>query len=617
MCGICGVLYIDVQRPVDRERLIRMRDIMKYRGPDDEGLFLQANVGLGHRRLSIIDLSGGHQPLSNEDNSVWVVYNGEIYNYSELRNELIARGHIFKTKSDTEVLVHLYEEHGVELLSKLNGMFAFAIWDEKKKNLFLARDRLGIKPLYYYFQAGEFLFASEIKAVLEGGNVRRKINDAALSEFLLFRYVSGAQTLFENIYNVLPGQYLMLEKGGLTTKKYWEIPDSGADGGLDEAGYLHDLHEMVNDAVKIRLISDVPLGTFCSGGVDSSAVSAYVSKIVGAQLNTFSVGFYEQKYDESNYAKQVSKQYDTNHHSIKISNQEFAEVLPQLIWHNDEPLNHPNSVQIYFISKYAKQFVTVVLTGEGADELFGGYPRYFIPQFCYYHHQLNGLCKSLLHSLLRCVKNRKIQLIANVLPYSLQKAGVFNSAWVDEVLVRNILHNGLQDALGYRMDCLGEHDFVSKDDLTRRLLILDIKTYLVSILNRQDKMSMAASIESRVPLLDYRIVEFSQNIPVSLKLKRFDTKYIWKKLALRVLPEEIVNRKKCGFGVPMAQWLKDQTGMGRYLELLRDAKFRNRGYYAASIVNKLIADHLKGLADNSQILWELINFELWAQRFID
>ena len=617
MCGICGIVYHDQNRAIEQDMMVRMKDIITHRGPDDDGLYIKGNVGLGFRRLSIVDLSSGHQPMCNEDGTVWVIFNGEIYNHADLRKELVACGHIYKTRSDTESIIHLYEEYGVDGFQKMNGMFGIALWDARKHRLVLVRDRLGIKPLYYHHTPECFIFGSEIKAILESKKYKPEFNDAGLREFLIFRYIAGENTPFKGILNLLPGHILILENGKISTKKFWDLPSPKASTATSETVAIEQLDELLEDSVRLRLMSDVPLGTFNSGGLDSSLVSAYAAKLSNLQLNTFSVGFHEPDFDESAYAMTVSKRYQTNHHVITVDNRLFADSLADLIWFNDEPLNHANSVQIYHISKLAKEFVTVVLTGEGSDEIFGGYPRYLIARM----HTVFGHAplpiRVLAGDILALLRMRRVKKVGQAMSLSPVESVVMNSALIEPALVDQVLvDKSRADFIDSRLSLIGNPS-ISKDNLVDCLTRLDLKTYLVSILNRQDKMSMAASIESRVPFLDYRIVEWGLKIPQSLKFGNYQTKAIVKKLGERMLPKEIVYRKKSGFGVPVGKWLRDSSGLGRYLELFSEPRFRQRGYFNVGQIDRLVNEHRSGKKDNGELLWELINLELWQRIFIE
>ncbi len=618
MCGICGIVNTDFDNKVDRDNLVKMRDTMIHRGPDDEGLYLKDNVGLGFRRLSIIDLQYGHQPMCNEDGTIWITFNGEIYNHSELRKELISRGHSYKTKCDTESIIHLYEEYGIEGFKKMNGMFALAIWDNNEKKLILARDRLGIKPLYFTRTNEGLVFASEIKSILKYNRIKKELNSDVLSEYLLFRFPAGDKTMFKDIKNLLPGHAAVFQNGILETSILWDLIDCKNRLDFDESEILRQFEELLSDSVRLRLMSDVPLGTFCSGGVDSSLVSAHAQRLSRLNLNTFSVGFHEAEFDESYYAELVSKKYETVHHQMKIDNYMFAESLPRLIWHNDEPLNHANSVQIYHISKLAKQSVTVVLTGEGADELFGGYPRYLIARTCGQFYRMPNFFKTFMGRMAHLSSSHRIKKMSRFLPLPLTEILAFNSYFTEWELVKRILDVdfNLQTAINSRLSLLGDYN-LKPDNLMEYLFKLELKTYLVSILNRQDKMSMAASIESRVPFLDHRLVEWGLSVPSGFKLKGVQTKYIVKKLSEKMLPNEVIYRKKSGFGVPISEWLRDKKGMGKYLDLVTEPRCKERGYWKPAEIDRLVTQHLSGDSDNGDILWEIINLELWSRIFLD
>jgi len=616
MCGICGIINTDSENTVAPEILVKMNDVMTHRGPDDEGTYINNNVGLGFRRLSIIDLAGGHQPMANEDDSIWIVFNGEIYNHTDLRKELISKGHIYKTQSDTETIIHLFEEEDINCFSRLNGMFSCAIWDNNRKRLVIARDRLGIKPLYFTASPDFIIFASEIKAILENHHISREFNKEVLEEFITFRFVAGENTCFKGIRNLLPGHILIWENGDFQINKFWDVTPSPPLESIDEATALDQFEELLEDSVKLRLMSDVPLGTMCSGGIDSGLTTAYATEFSNFTLNTFSVGFQEAEYDESRYALQVAQKYQTHHHPLQIDNKTFADSLPKMIWYNDEPLNHPNSIQIFHLSKLAKQIVTVLLTGEGADELFAGYPRYQILKICGRSHWIPGSGRQLLKQIFNITNSRRLEKLGYYFPMSKPELLVFNSAFVKRQLARSILTETYDEPFAYRFSLL-ENSRLKNSNLLTHQLYLDMKTYLVSILNRMDKMTMAAKVEGRVPFLDHRMVEWSFKLVDQLKQKGFQSKYIVKKLGEKKLPREIIHRQKSGFGVPLTDWLRDRNGMGRYLELFTEPTFKQRGYFKSSVIDRIVKDHLARKDDYSEILWEIINFELWHREFID
>lgn len=613
MCGIVGIAYKDIERSCDAQIIISMRDLQVHRGPDDKGLFIHKNVGLGHRRLSIIDLCGGHQPMTNEDGNLWIVYNGEIYNFKQIREELVKRGHIFKTNSDTEVILHLYEEKGPDCVKELNGMFAFAIWDKRKKELFLARDRMGIKPLYYVETEDGFAFSSEIKSLFQSGIIHAECNDEAIVEYFVFRDVSGQNTLFRGIKSLLPGHTLLFKEKCITINQYWSVFSEKENEEVSLNYAEEELSHLIQDAIKIRLMSEVPLGTFCSGGIDSSLVTAIAAQQVNHPINTFSVGFYEKDYDESPYAKIVSEQYGTNHHTIKLNNKEFCELLPRMIWQNDEPLNFANSIQIYAISKLAKEHVTVVLTGEGADELFAGYPRYYIPKILEWYNHFPFFLKKLMVRGSSFFKDHRIGKLKYYSRFSMEDVILYNSSFLKKDFILEILPNCTFEGFLFREESLAKGSSLRYDPITN-VSILDQQNYLLSILNRQDKMSMAASIESRVPFLDHRIVELSNKLPSDHKINRFQTKVILKKIARRYLPEEIVNRKKSGFGVPLGRWLREPGGMCKTLDALSN-DLNIADYFEKRLLEKNVSEHKSGMKDHSELLWAVINFQMWRRIF--
>ena len=610
MCGIVGIVHLDPERPCLREPLVHMRDLMRHRGPDEEGIFLGDQAGLGHRRLSIIDLSSGQQPMCNEDGTLWIVYNGEIYNYRDLYGDLLSRGHTFKSRCDTEVILHMYEEEGENCLGHFNGMFAFAIWDRRNRTLFLARDRMGVKPLYYAMTKDAFLFSSEIKSLVGSGYLDAACNDDALLEYFLYRCTSGESTLFKGVRSLLPAQTLVLRGGRVNFRNYWSLlPPPGAEPN-DPREATEKLDALIRESVRLRMVSDVPLGTFCSGGLDSSLVTALASGMVEGPINTFSVGFHEPEYDESRYARLVSSAYRTIHHEILVGNEEFSEHLPKMIWHNDEPLNFANSVQIFALSRLARQYVTVVLTGEGSDELFAGYSRYYIPKILDRMRRLHLPASMLLKIFSSLSGDHRPRKLLELVDLPIRDVVLRNSAFLRREFVEPLLARKFDLDIRFRENLFDE-SAKQGVDLIANLSLLDQQTYLVSILNRQDKMSMAASIESRVPFLDYRIVEFANALPPSSKQKHLNGKRIVKKIAERYLPREIVYRKKSGFGVPVAKWMREKRGLG---PLLGDCvESCPSEYFDPSRVSNLYTAHRKGREDHSEALWAYMNFTIWLR----
>lgn len=611
MCGIAGILYKSRDHVVDPEILVGMRDCMIYRGPDEEGIYLDENLGLAHRRLSIIGLSTGRQPLSNTEGTIRIVYNGEIYNYLDLRKQLEKKGYQFHTETDTEVIIHLYAEYGKDCVSYLNGMFAFAIWDARTRSLFLARDRLGVKPLYYSDTDDAFVFGSEVKSLLASGCVPSSCNHSAVYEYFLYRSVSGEQTLFDGVRSLLPGHRMSVIDGRADIDRYWSHT-TGDIQNLDINDSVVELKKLLEDAVRIRMMSEVPLGTFCSGGVDSSLVTAIAAGLSNQPINTFSVGFDESAYDESEYAKIVSNKYRTKHHEIRVSSAEFAEYLPELVRLNDEPLNFANSVHIFALSKHAKKYVTVILTGEGADELFLGYPRYQAPRIAGYIGRLGFLMSPLIGMGNLLLKDARLAKLRSYLEMSRVDRLLLNSAVTSRDALEKVLNPDIPHSLEYRERVLEEA--MGLDDVLAQLSVQDQKTYLVSILNRQDKMSMGASIEARVPFLDYRIAEFANSIKSSAKITGFEAKKIVKKVAEAYLPREVIYRRKSGFGVPLAEWFREDN---RISELARS--FINEAEYSEymdkSSMIKLLSEHRDGRADHSELLWTAVNFLVWKDQY--
>jgi asparagine synthase (glutamine-hydrolysing) len=608
MCGIAGLVYRDPARPCLDETVTAMRDVMSYRGPDDAGNYLDGPLGLGHRRLSIIDLGGGHQPMSDARGANWIIFNGEIYNYRESRAALIQKGHTFRTHSDTEVILQLYADRGERCVEALNGMFAFAIWDAERRSLFLARDRMGVKPLYYTETPEAFLFASEIKSLFASGHVTARCREEALGEYLLFRQVAGPETLFEGVRSLPPGCTMTVTDGRIEIKRYWSPRPAAEPLQLEPGEAIRRFGELFEDSVKLRLISDVPVGTLCSGGVDSSLVTAMAAKLKGDAVNTFSIGFSESDYDESSYALMVSEQYKTIHHRLAIGNVEFADLFPKMVWHNDEPLDFANSVHIYGLSRLAKQFVTVVLTGEGSDELFAGYPRYRIPGLAGKVRAVPASLRGLAASLTGDSRLVKLNRFASLTP---DEALLYNSSYLRPEVARE-LSPRLEARLDFRRACLEAGRQLGLDSVGR-VSLLDEETFLVGILHRQDKMSMAASIESRVPFMDYRIAEFANRLPTSHKVAKGSSKEIVKAFARTVLPTSIVDRRKSGFGVPLAAWMRSDEGLGARLTGLPDSP--TAGVFDAGVLRRLVAEHRSGARDHSELLWTALNVATWRDAF--
>jgi asparagine synthase (glutamine-hydrolysing) len=631
MCGIAGIVAADRLHPDDRGRAIQMRDIISHRGPDDAGLFVDESAALAHRRLSIVDLAAGHQPLANERDSIWIVFNGEIYNHAEVRRELEASGHHYRTRSDTETIVHAYEQWGDDCVERLRGMFAFAIWDAPKRRLMLSRDRLGVKPLYWALAGGRLLFASEIKAILESGLVHAEANESRLPELLGTRYLSGSETLFKGIHRLLPGHTLVFERGEIAIREYWDIPVGRADHsleGLSDAAIVARFRELLEEAVRVRLMSDVPLGMFLSGGLDSSAIAALMSTMIDRPLQTFSVAFKDRAFSELDYARQVSTAIKADAHEIVIDDEDFFGALPKLIWHEDEPIAHPSSIPLYFVSALARQHVTVVLTGEGSDELLAGYGKY--PR-ALVNWRAGGAYESVPASLRGWIAGSVVPRLPGRAARYAKRSFLAMPRTPEAMFFDNFAAIGLKRQASLLSAPLAAQATLAgaygpsrsyfdapggSSTMLDRLLYTDLKTYLVELLMKQDQMSMAASIESRVPFLDHKLVEFAAGLPGRLKLRGFTTKWILREAVRSILPPEILTRKKMGFPVPFSGWMKGQwQDVAR--DVLLDTRSRQRGIVDPAAVERLIAAHASGEAEGGDAIWSLLNLELWYRTHID
>jgi asparagine synthase (glutamine-hydrolysing) len=629
MCGICGAFYFDKERHVDRSVLESMNGQITHRGPDESGFYLVDNVGIAMRRLSIIDLQSGQQPVTNEDGSIWLVYNGEIYNHAELRRQLEERGHRYRSHSDTETIVHLYEEYGQECVKHLRGMFAFALWDSRRRTLFVARDRLGIKPLYFLNEGGLFLFASEIKALLVHPGVRPELNRPALPEFLAFGYLAGSRTMFEGIQKLLPGHTVEIDETGRTQiAAYWDVQGVNEETH-SEKYYVQSYRDLLEEAVASHLMSDVPLGMFLSGGLDSSTIAALMSKIRKEPIETFAVGYGEEAYSELRYARIVADHIGSVHHEVRVSREEFFEALPKLVWHEDEPIVWPSSVSLYFVSQLARERVKVVLTGEGSDETLAGYARY---AWTIWNSRFDHIYRSLIPSVVR--RGIREQLAASSslganLRRRLQHTflGRNGESWTSfyfdnfySAFPESDQQDLLVDPGQYNLDS-AYHDVLhywqaSKGDMLDRLLYTDVKTYLVELCMKQDQMSMAASIESRVPFLDHVLVEFASSIPARFKIRGMTGKHTLKEGVRDLLPESIIHRRKVGFSTPLASWLR-----GPQLELVENMLLSDRsvsrGLFQRESLRRLFRQHRANQYDHTDRIWRLLNFEIWQRVFLD
>lgn len=626
MCGICGVTYFDSTKSVREEEVKRMCAVIQHRGPDDEGIVTLGSLGMGMRRLSIIDLVTGKQPISNEDDSIWIVFNGEIYNHLELKSELLKKGHTFKTNSDTEAILHAYEEYGEACPQKLNGMFGFAIYDQKKGTLFLARDRLGIKPLYYYHDGKKFAFGSELKSILQVPDIPREVDLRALDVFLSFEYIPSPLSIFKGISKLPPGHSLTLRDGKIALKKYWELSFAeNLEATEDEL--CEQLVALLEDAVKIRLMSDVPLGAFLSGGIDSSSIVALMSKVMDRPVKTFSVGFKEASYNESEYARTVAKYYHTEHYEFMLE-ANALELTEKLFGVLDEPFGDFSIFPTYLVSKMARQHVTVSLSGDGGDELFAGYDTYIANRMGDAYLRVPALLRKGL-----------VQPVLNWIPPTGKKKGLINRAkrfaegmrlprdlehtrwmiFLQEAEKQRLYSPEMQRALGDFQSYQFIRDYFARSHTTDRLnrqLYVDIKTYLVDdILVKVDRMSMATSLEARVPFLDHRVVEFTATIPSSLKLQGKTTKYLLKKAMAKQLPPDILKRGKEGFSIPIKNWLKHDL-KELMMDILSPDRIRHEGFFDVNSVERLKTEHLSGKENHSHRLWAMMVFGIWQDYFL-
>ncbi len=609
---------------VQAAQVHRMCQTIVHRGPDDEGIYAQGRVGLGMRRLSIIDLSGGHQPIHNEDKTIWLVYNGEIYNFPELRRGLIDRGHAFYTHTDTEVIIHLYEELGADCVKKLRGMFALALYDEKKQSLLLARDRLGKKPLHYAVHQGRLLFGSEIKTILAVAPELAQTDTEGLLQYFYFGYIPDPRTAFRGIHKLPPGHLLEYADGKTKTREFWDVPAYGTHDAMSEEECLEELERRLEEAVRIRLISDVPLGALLSGGVDSSIIVALMARVSTQPVKTFSIGFEAEQFNEAEYARLVAKSFGTDHHEL-VLNPNLEETLTFLSGMLEEPFGDSSMLPTYYVSRMAREHVTVALSGDGGDELFAGYDRYLI-----------------------AMERRKFDRIPNWLGriyrdqvHPWMPAGMYgkNLAWNASLTARDRYLDDVSylPAL-HRERSLFSEDFLrmaeqlpdpleqwqhyydnapAKDSLSR-LLYLDTKTYLTAdILAKVDRMSMATSLEVRVPMLDHEFVEWVAALPVDWKFRMGTRKFILKKLAERLgIPSELLHRRKQGFQLPLVEWMRDSM-KDQYLRVLLEPRTLQRGYFKPEAVRALIDEHTRGRRNRSGILWRMLVLELWHRNFME
>jgi asparagine synthase (glutamine-hydrolysing) len=627
MCGIAGFVNTSPASSGSASTLRRMTDAIAHRGPDDTGVWHDEWASLGHRRLSIIDLATGQQPMTNETGELWIVYNGEIFNHAALRPALEQAGHRYHSHCDTETILHAWEQYGPDCVKYFRGMFAFAIWDKTRQQLFCARDRLGIKPFYYFWNGRTFAFASEIKALFEHPSISPSLRAAALPEYFTFGYGSGEETMFQGIRKLMPGHTLLLDlhKGEPQIRQYWDVPLPPAQQSpRSDQEWIAETRRRVEESVEMRLMSDVPLGMFLSGGVDSSAIAAMIRRKADGPVKTFSVGYAEASYSELTYAAEVARLIGTDHHEVVVGMDDFFSALPRLVWHEDEPIAWPSSVSLHFVSQLAAREVKVVLTGEGSDELFAGYTRYSWTRM---NLRMLSAYQGVVPAGLRGLVRRQIatnRLLSRDIRRKLGHSFLGREESIESLYIDNfyspfpaeerkeLLKAGSSG--GYD-NFLGYWDSRAAGPLLPRMLYADQKTYLVELLMKQDQMSMASSIESRVPFLDHTLVEFAMSVPDRLKIHGNVQKHIFKEAVSDLLPAGIVHRKKMGFPTPLRQWLRDRRAFPLLEALLEPA-----GLLASccdlGVIRNLIGDHVAGSYDYTDRIWSLLNLQIWGDTFI-
>jgi asparagine synthase (glutamine-hydrolysing) len=630
MCGICGVVSIRSVEPVERSVLMEMTQLMRHRGPDDQGIYLGKHAGLGSRRLSIIDLEGGRQPITNENETVWIVFNGEIYNYRELRAYLQKRGHIFRTHTDTEVILHLYEEFGSDCVQHLDGIFAFAIWDQSARDLFIARDRMGVKPLYYAEVCDKLIFGSEMKVLLNHPEVEKDIDLISLNEYLSYEYVPSPRTIIRGVHRLSPGHTLRYDKQGVHIERYWNMSLARSESRppVDWRDHAANLYNTLEDAVQKELVSDVPVGVLLSGGIDSSTIAALMVDTYPGTVNSFSIGFEEASFDESNYARMVADHLGTCHHELVLTSQVAADLVPTITDFLDEPFGDSSLIPTFLLSKFASEHVKVVLGGDGGDELFCGYPTLVA-------HRLIEIYERIVPWSVR----------AYVMPKILDWMPVSFSNISFDFRVRRFLAGRGVPLQARHHRWLGSFFDEEKEDLLQswikpvlrdtyarayeharecdarlplnEIIYDDIKMYLEGdILYKVDRASMAASLEVRVPLLNRDVVSFASELPLELKLHRFTGKYLLKKCMQGELPREIINRPKKGFNMPVAYWLTGEL-KALVLDMLSKERIKRQGFFDYVYVKQLLDEHFSRQRDNRKLLWTLLMFQLWYDAYIE
>jgi len=633
MCGICGIARSSrAQQSISPSMLTHMRDIITHRGPDASGMFIEDGIALGHRRLSIVDVMHGQQPMASDDGNLQLIYNGEVYNHPTLSAELQSAVVRYRTHCDTETVLRIFERDRYDAPRALRGMFAFAIWDRSRRELFLARDRLGVKPLYYALTPdGSLYFASEIKSILATGAIRPALNLSAFPDYLANHSTSGEETLFAGIKRLLPGHTLRWRDGQVRIDQYWDLTFTGGHrpSATDEKSLTGEYRDRLREAVRMRLMADVPLGCFLSGGIDSAAIAALMTELTGGGVRTFSVAFAEREANELAYARLVASRFKTDHHEVVVEPHEFFAELPRLVWHEDEPIAHPSSIPLYFVSRLAVEHVKVVLTGEGSDETLAGYGRYrtTIYNLAVGHRweQFGGrglrvATRAMIDALpARTALRRRLSRTFLYLPADLPSLYFDNFAVFGRERQRGLLSPEVERQLADIDPYAGIRAYMARTDartLLDQLLYADTKTYLHELLMKQDQMSMAASIESRVPFLDHPLMEFAARLPQRMKLRGLTTKYVLREAMRGLLPDAILTRRKMGFPVPVGRWFA-----GEYRRVLDEfvlgSRAAQRGLFRPDSVRQIVDEHARGEGGHTERLWALVNTEIWHRLYLE
>jgi asparagine synthase (glutamine-hydrolysing) len=627
MCGICGKLEFHPEAKVAPNLVKQMADAIVHRGPDDEGYYVKGQIGLGFRRLSIIDLSGGHQPLANENDTIWIIFNGEIYNYQELRAELISKGHLFRTKSDTEVIVHLFEEYGRDCVQKLRGMFAFAIWDSVKKSLFLARDRVGIKPLYYYLSENFLSFGSEMKAILVDPAVRREIDPAMIDRFLTYYYVPGSQTLLRNFFKLDPGHWLVVQDGKIRIERYWDLDFPQVDNHESAEALEQQLVALLDESVQLHMISDVPVGVLLSGGVDSTAMLSFASQKTDKPVSSYTIGFsYPGVVDERPFARLAAERFGSKLYEISITAAEFASFLPEYVRYMEEPVCEPAAVALYYVSKLASQYVKVLISGEGGDEAFAGYHNYmylfWLETIKNALGPLRGPVGQGMDTVGRISNSRVLKKYAPLISSNFDESYLSRTSSPYQYFNRipsNVYTDEMSRHVNKIQSASVARDFITRnsgDGVLEKMQYVDIKTWLPDdLLIKADRMTMANSVELRVPFLDHKVLEFAARLPRNQKVRGWGMKYLLKKSLAKRVPKEILDRRKVGFPNPSVSWLRHDL-KDLVSDILLDSKSISRGYFRKQAIEELIERNSDSNPYTAEI-FSLVVLELWHRTFID